>query len=455
MMTKPWSSLRVRLIAAAAIGLVIILALVGLVLVKVYEASVRRAFDQRLDSLVHTLIATAELDADGELVVEGDLGEPLFERAYSGWYWQMSSSPSAAHPEATMRRSRSLFDFALKVPAEPGKEKGYETGPQDVRLRIVHKQITLPGGAAPFDVIVAGDYGVVDAQVRAYLLTLLLALAAITVLMYFVAQVQVRVALAPLNRVREGIAAIRDGKSDSLEGDFPVEVAPLVDELNSLLTHNKAVLERARTQVGNLAHALKTPLSVLRTEIEGRKDDLAAVAGREIETMRRQIDHYLTRARAAAAANVLGARTEVPARAAALTRTLTKLYRDRDIAFDLDCAQGLAFRGDAQDLDEMLGNLLDNAGKWARSRVLLRARAVPPSQILITIEDDGPGLDTRQLDAVLMRGERLDETVPGSGLGLSIVKDLVQLYGGELSLERSALGGLRASLRLPAANSNA
>ncbi|MFO1187684.1 MAG: sensor histidine kinase [Alphaproteobacteria bacterium] len=403
MMAKPWSSLRFRLIAAAAIGLVLGLALVGFVLVKVYEGSVRRGFDQRLESLAHTLIATAEIDADGELVVAGDLGEPLFERAYSGWYWQMSSAATAAHPAATMRRSRSLFDFALKVPAASSQDRGYESGPRDERLRMAHMQVTLPGGAAPFDVVVAGDYGVVDAQVRAYLLTLVAALSGILVLMVLVAFVQERFVLAPLNRVRLGLAAIRDGRQDQLEGEFPVEVAPLVIELNSLLTHNKAVLERARTQVGNLAHALKTPLSVLRSEIEGRTDDFAAVTGREIETMRRQVDHYLTRARAAAASNVLGARTEIPARASALARTLAKLHRDRAIAFDIDCAPGLVFRGDVQDLDEMLGNLLDNAGKWARSRVLLRARAAPAHTVIITVDDDGPGLDTRQLEAVLMR----------------------------------------------------
>lgn len=451
MMAQPLSSLRVRLIAAAVPGFVVSLALVGVVLVKIYEGAVRHAFDQRLESLAHTLIATAEIDADGELLIEGDLGEPLFERAYSGWYWQMSSSATAEHPAATMRRSRSLFDFALKVPAAESKEKGYETGPREERLRITHMQVTIPGGATPFDIVVAGDYGVVQAQVRAYGLTVVGALAVIAVLMTLIALLQTRFVMAPLNRIRAGLAAIRDGRKDSLEGSFPVELAPFVKELNSLLTHNKAVLERARTQVGNLAHALKTPLSVLKAELEGRNDELASVARRETETMRRQVDHYLTRARAAAAANVLGARTEIPSRAAALARTLSKLHRERDIAFELDCTPGLVFRGDVQDLDEMLGNLLDNAGKWAKGRVLLCARAAPAQQVVITVDDDGPGLDSRELEAVLTRGERLDETVPGSGLGLSIVRDLVQLYGGELALERSALGGLRVSLRLPAA----
>jgi signal transduction histidine kinase len=451
MMVNPWSSLRFRLIAAALVGLVLGLLVMAALLISVYRESVRRAFDLRLQGLAHILVASAEINPDGHLVIEGDIGEPLFERVYSGWYWQVSSAVTPEQAIAEVRRSRSLFDFALPVAQSDTGNKETTVGPLGERLRIVRLRVTLPGSATPYNVVVAGDYDVVSGQIAAYVGTLLLALAIMALIFVGVFWAQVRFALSPMLRVRHALAAVRDGQAEKLEGRFPSEVEPLVTELNSLLEHNKEVVERARTQVGNLAHALKTPLSVLRIEIEGGGDQLALVASRETQTMRRQIDHYLTRARAAAAANVLGVRTDISARAAALVRTMAKLYRDRNVDFDLDCTPGLAFRGEAQDLDEILGNLLDNGGKWAKARVLLRAQPAANRQVLITVEDDGPGLGEHERAAVVARGQRLDESVPGTGLGLSIVNDLVLLYGGKLTLESSALGGLRVSLLLPAA----
>lgn len=452
MISIPWSSLRFRLIAGALIGLGLGLGAAGWMLISVYQESVTRAFDARLEALDRILVASADVGADGSLSLPPEIGDPLFETTYSGWYWQISSAAATPKSAPVLLRSKSLFDYALEVPASPSVAKTIVAGPRGQRLRVVRLRVTLPRGPVPFDFMVAGDYGNVRAQIGSYIGTLAIALAFLASGIVFALVLQVRFALAPLRHVRSALAAVRDGTAANLEGEFPIEVEPLVIELNALLAHNKAVLERARTQVGNLAHALKTPLSVLRNEVDATGEHLPDAVRRETDTMRRQIDHYLSRARAAAAANVLRVRTPILPRAAGLVRTMGKIHRDID--FELDCPPDLAFRGEANDLDEILGNLLDNGGKWAASRVEIVVRATDNHRVRITVDDDGTGLDETEREAVSRRGQRLDETVPGSGLGLSIVRELVGLYGGELSLARSPLGGLRVVLLLPVAGGN-
>jgi signal transduction histidine kinase len=450
-MAVPWSSLRFRLIAAAAVGLALGLLVAGGLLVSVYRESVIRSFDVRLEALARILVANAEIDPDGGLILRYDLGEPLFETAYSGWYWQISSPATSQHPSAILKRSRSLFDADLPAGTGGPGGKGFTTGPRGERLRSVSMRVMLPSSPTPYNVVVAGNYDEVLAQIASYLGTLGVALGLLAIGIMVALWLQVRFALSPMRRVRVALAAVRDGSATTLTGQFPAEVEPLITELNGLLAHNSAVLERARTQVGNLAHALKTPLSILRNEVNADEAHLRDAVRRESETMRRQVDHYLARARAAAAANVLSSRTEVLPRAMALVRTMVKLHASRGIAFDLDCPPGIAFRGETEDLDEILGNLLDNGGKWAKSRVAMMVRMAPNRCVSIIIEDDGPGIDTAGRDAVRERGQRLDESVPGTGLGLSIVRDLVALYGGVFALEQASKGGLRARLTLPAA----
>jgi signal transduction histidine kinase len=260
--------------------------------------------------------------------------------------------------------------------------------------------------------------------------------------------IQVRFGLQPLRRMRQAIVAVRTGRAQRLEGEFPVEIAPLSDELNTLIEHNAAVLERARTQVSNLAHALKTPLSVLANEAAAA-GPLADTVKRQIAAMRRHVDHYLARARAAAATRVIGVRTDVVVVVEDLRRTLERIYVDRGIRVDAEVAAGLAFRGERQDLEEMLGNLMDNACKWARAGVAVAARQ-DSDRIVVTVDDDGPGLPDDRRAAVFDRGTRLDESVPGSGLGLAIVRDIAELYSGTILLGESPKGGLRATLTLPA-----
>jgi signal transduction histidine kinase len=278
-------------------------------------------------------------------------------------------------------------------------------------------------------------------------------LAAIGLILVAAGLVQVRRGLSPFQQLRSRLAGVRDGRNRRLEGSYPTEVQPLVSDLNALLDHREEIVRRALAKAGDLAHGLKTPLAVLAQEADraeaAGQHELAASIGQQVERMRRQIEYHLAHARAAASGATPGARCPVAASVEGLTRTLLRLHADRGVAIDVDVDSGHSVRGEREDLDEMLGNLLDNACKWARSRVNVRSSSTN-ADIIITVDDDGPGLDPSMRDVVLQRGVRADEAAPGSGLGLAIVRDLAELYGGSISLQGSPMGGLRARLRLPA-----
>jgi signal transduction histidine kinase len=266
----------------------------------------------------------------------------------------------------------------------------------------------------------------------------------------------VRAALAPFDDMRHRLAEVRKGTNHRLPGAYPTEVQPLVDDLNGLLAHRDRMVQRALAKAGDLAHGLKTPLAVLAREAEvaeaqGHRD-LAATMNQQIERMRRQIEYHLAHARAAAAGATVGSRCSVAASADALARTLLRLHADRGLTIDVQVPADQSVRGQREDFEEMLGNLLDNACHWARTHVVV-ASAVHDSRVVVTVDDDGPGIEPSMREAVLQRGVRADEAAPGSGLGLAIVRDLVQLYGGSISLDRAPEGGLRARLELPAADS--
>ena len=268
---------------------------------------------------------------------------------------------------------------------------------------------------------------------------------------------QVRFGLAPLKRITDSLAAIRSGTAERLSGKFPEEIAPLARETNALIDANKEIVERARTHVGNLAHALKTPLSVMVNEAAARRaDPFAEKVLEQADIMRDQVARHLERARLAARHTVVGSLTEVAPVAEALARTMEKIHRDRGINVEVHADAEARFRGERPDLEEMVGNLVDNACKWASSHVTVDVTreaadaAQAPSRLRIIVEDDGRGLSAAEREQVAKRGRRLDETKPGSGLGLSIVVELATLYGGELKLGTAPLGGLRAELILPA-----
>jgi signal transduction histidine kinase len=364
-----------------------------------------------------------------------------------------------------VRSSRSLWDGGLPHLQElglpeglGGSREGYVQGPEDQQLRLIERPIDL-GEDGRFLVAVAGDAAEIEDEIRSFDQALVATFGVLAAVLLLTTMFQVRFGLAPLDRISKSLAAIRSGAAERLQGTFPDEIAPLARETNALIDANREIVERARTHVGNLAHALKTPLSVMLNEAATRPDDAFAAKVREqAGIMRDQVARHLERARLAAGLTAVGTVTEVKPVVVALARTMEKIYPDRGIVIDVEVPDGTRFRGERQDLEEMVGNLVDNACKWARSRVTVEVSGEQPGgetdrQVCLIVDDDGPGLSPAEREEVqaARRGRRLDETKPGSGLGLSIVVELAALYGGALSLGTAPIGGLRAELVLPAA----
>lgn len=455
------NSLALRLFLSATAWTVVILIITGIALSSLYRGAVERAFDRRLDVYLRTLVADVASPDEANDKFPQSLGEPLFDLPLSGWYWQVTRLDS---PKPEIRASRSLWDSPLpRLPEERNPatttalRMGYAQGPEEQKLRLAERTIDL-GDDGRYLVSVAGDAAEIDEEVRDFDRALLGTFTALGCVLLLITMFQVRYGLAPLKRISQSLAAIRSGTAERLEGRFPVEIAPLARETNALIDANREIVERARTHVGNLAHALKTPLSVMINEAAAHGDDPLAVKVREqIEIMRDQVARHLERARLAARLTVVGSLTEVVPVVTALARTMEKLHRARGIAIDLDLPAGIRFRGEQQDLEEMIGNLVDNACKWAQSRVAIEVVSDPPADALeahtvrIIVDDDGRGLSPSEREQIALRGRRLDETKPGSGLGLSIVVELANLYGGGLHLGNAPIGGLRAELVLPAA----
>lgn len=443
-------SLAFRLVASAALWCAVLLSAGGFGLSALFGRIVERNFDQHLNVLLEGLVAGSEIDEDGSFVLRPQLGEPRFAQPLSGWYWEVLPAESA--PGFEPLRSPSLFDETLQVRPLEGRG-GWQadvTGPAGGQLRLLARTILLPGADTPFTYVLAGDRAEITADQQRFNRLLTLSLGVLFAGLLIAIFLQVRFGLEPLRRLGRALAAIRAGRTRRLEGGFPPEIGPLAAELNALLDYNEALVERARTHVGNLAHGLKTPLTVLTNEADRHDGPLAELTRRQVRLMRDQVDHHLSRARAAATASPLGARTEVGPVVGDLARTLGKIHSARGLRIQSEVDEGLAFRGARQDLEEMLGNLLDNACKWARGVVEVRGRR-DGERLVVEVVDDGPGLPPEERLNVLERGRRLDERVPGSGLGLAIVADLVELYGGRIELGEAAGGGLSARLELPAA----
>jgi signal transduction histidine kinase len=450
------NSLSARLIAAAAIWTMMGLAVGGVVLSAAFRNAAQDNFDNALSADMDGLIAAAEPDSEGGVVLQQRFLNHRFDRVYSGLYYQIVPLQKGG-PGTQI--SHSLFDKTIAL--QDGRRKGaalwgYGAGPSGQHLRVLAHRIEFPvaatadpGDTRAYRFYVAGDLAEVDAQAAEFDGTLIWSFLILGLGLVAAIFLQVRIGLQPLRKLRLSLARIRAGKARRLEGEFPAEIAPLAAELNSLIAHDEEVVGRARTHVSNLAHSLKTPLSVLSGEAQAQAGPLADTVRRQVAAMRRQVDHYLARARAAGALDVLGQRTPVHKVLGDLARVLMRIHAARAVQVAFECPPDLYFRGDRQDLEEMAGNLMDNACKWAAGRVTVKARRAG-ADLVLTGEDDGPGLSPEERAQVGMRGERLDESVPGSGLGLAIVGDIAKLYAGSLELQDSPLGGLQARLTLPA-----
>jgi signal transduction histidine kinase len=452
------NSLALRLFVSATAWAVVILLITGVVLSSLYRQAVERAFDRRLGVYLRTLVADVASPDEASDKFPQSLGEPLFELPLSGWYWQVTRLDPG---KTEVRSSRSLWDGGLPhlqdmgiAAGANGSREGYVTGPEDQRLRLVERNIDL-GDEGHYLVAVAGDAAEIADETRSFDQALIITFSILLVVLLLTTMFQVRFGLAPLKRITDSLAAIRSGTAERLAGKFPEEIAPLARETNALIEANREIVERARTHVGNLAHALKTPLSVIVNEAAARgADPFADKVLEQADIMRDQVARHLERARLAARVTGVGAITDVAPAVTALARTMEKIHRDRGVAIEVHADETARFRGERPDLEEMIGNLVDNACKWATSRVVIevtRARRDPAREVVrIVVDDDGRGLSPSEREQVAQRGRRLDETKPGSGLGLSIVVELASLYGGGLTFGAAPMGGLRAELELPA-----
>lgn len=457
-MTPRRHSLVLRLIATGAIWAAALLVAGGIALTSLYERSVLGALENRLQSTVNALVAAAETSDAGDVSLAREPTDPEYNLVFSGRYWQIADWRTEDRLRV-IARSRSLWDERLRPPdrlmeaaaAQPGTAVTMKiVGPDEEPLRVIAQAVILSGRPDMVVVLAAEDQRPADREVRRFGLIALGLIAFFAVALVAGLVLQVRFGLAPLFRMRQSVAAVREGQSERVEGQFPSELQPLGDELNSLIDHSREVVERSRTHVGNLAHALKTPIAVLLNESRSEKGNFAELVERQADTMSRQVDHHLRRARAAAHAKAVGAKTDVCSALDDLTRTLQRIYGRQGITLSFACDGDVMFRGERQDLEEMAGNLLDNACKWSGGEVKASARLVGEGKLEVVVEDDGPGMDAERREQALQRGVRLDEDTPGSGLGLSIVADLAAVYGGKLSLGESELGGLLARLELPA-----
>ncbi len=452
------SSLSSRLILSSLVVSVVLLVATGLLLASLFTAALERNFDQRLRSVLDGLLANIEVTAEGSPRLSSAIVDPRFGLPLSGWYWQVV--PVDAAQGTADLASNSLLEQRLTVPPEfagkVGVQAFYLTDTLGVTLRAIAQVFTLPGSTRQYSVLVAGNYDELSAEVQSFNRALISSLVLLALGLALAVFVQVRFGLRPLRAMQANLLAIRQGEVTELKGEYPAELRPVADELNLLIQSNAEIVERARTQVGNLAHALKTPLSVLTNEAAGQETPLAAKVTEQTGLMRDQVSLYLDRARRAARAQGLGAVTEVKPVLEALARTLERINRDKAVTVTVDCAEALKFRGERQDLEEMVGNLMDNACKWAAARVTVSARPAPSaagrSLLVIAVEDDGPGLPPELRSQALKRGQRLDETKPGSGLGLAIVRETAAMYNGDVQLDEASLGGLRASLTLGSAS---
>ena len=449
-----------RLVLLATAWNLVVLVVAGVFLTAQFRDAAIRRFDQSLAVLTDDLYA-------GSTVEEGVLKAPVLTdiratRAYSGRYWTIFDQPAGAGGLNVVERSRSLFDSELMIPVEqserltaaPGKTLYFDLkGPQNRPLRAAAILARLPGYPRPVVFIAAEDRSPIDADAARFARITALALVILGGGLIAAVVVQVRVGLLPMFRLRREVASVRRGKAEKLEGVYPEELAPLAVELNALLSHNQDVVERQRTHVGNLAHALKTPLSVMLTEASQQPGSLADVVARQAATMREQVDHHLRRARAAARSQTSGERTAVEPIMDELAVTLERIFQDksegRGVEIDWRCPDDLAFQGERQDFMELAGNVMENAGKWCKGKVKAVAVASSPEQMTLTVDDDGPGLPPDRWSDALQRGQRMAEHTPGSGLGLSIVDELARAYGGSVTLGASPLGGLRVTLVLP------
>ncbi|SNT29227.1 Signal transduction histidine kinase [Sphingopyxis indica] len=438
-------SLARRMIAIAAIWISLLLIGGGFALDRVLTGAITRNFDAGLEYVLIAMIRSSEIGPDGEVRLIQPLGDQRFLEPYSGLYWQISGEGQEPYP------SRSLWERRLDTSDEHNDDDMhvYDSNQfPDEELRVLERDVVLPGSKTRWRFQIAASRQSLDEQVRAVRATLIPSLGMLGLGLIVLAALQTFYGLWPLRHIRRAIAAMRGGQNRRVEAPLPLEVQPMVDELNALLAHNEKQAEEARLHAGNLAHALKTPLTVLVNSATGNDSPLAETVRREAATMQRQVEHHLARARAVGRRGAAQARANVRDSVDSVSRAVAALYPD--VRLDAAGDRDLVVCVERQDLDELIGNLLENAAKYGGGSVFVTiGRDGAMAEILV--EDDGPGISPADRTRIFDRGVRLDSGKPGTGLGLAIVRDVAEIYGGSIALEESEdLGGLLVRLRLPA-----
>ena len=443
-------SLTRRMIGVAALWIAALLLIGGFALDRILTRSIVDSFDNQLVFVLNSMIGSSEIGPDGEVRFSRPPADQRFVEPYSGLYFQISGAGAETFP------SRSLWDRRLRVRADHNDIKPhlydsneFSTAGHSEPLRIAERDITLPGSKVQWRYQVAQSRETVDDQISRLRRTLIWSFTALGAGLLILAALQTVYGLWPLRRVRREVASIRSGEKKRIGQDFPTEIRPLTEEINQLLAHSEEQAEEARRHAGNLAHALKTPLTVITNAATAHAPDLVDTVCREALVMRRQVDHHLARARALGRRATPHARATVWESLEPVQRAVDRLHEG--VTIDIAGDHHAQVRVERQDLDEMLGNLVDNAAKYGGGRVFV---TVEPkgATVDILIEDDGPGIPQARRGDLFTRGARLDTTgKPGTGLGLAIVRDVAEIYGGRVTLEQSEdLGGLLARLSLPA-----
>jgi len=452
-MTLMPKSLAARVITFSTIWAILALLLIATVVSTLFREASERGFDSLLSANMFNLVASVGVSEDGQLTGSPELGDERYLTPDSGWYW--SVEPVSPGLQGSMRSTSMLTAISApsvaEVPFGSGFQRRYTaTGPGGQALAVLETEVILGASDRIARYRVFGNLDDLNAEISAFNRQLYGYLVLFGIGMIAINAIAILLGLRPLGQVREALSSVRQGTATRLDGRFPAEIEPLANETNALIENNRRILERSRTQVGNLAHSLKTPLAVLINEgraIGGAKGTLIA---EQTGAMKQQIDHYLQRARIAAQRESVVFRAPVGPVLERMTRVMAKLNPTIDVALEAPAVE-IVFAGEREDLEEIAGNLLENAMKWGKRQVLVTLSPDAPDaadSFRMTIEDDGPGIPEDQARDALKRGRRLDESKPGTGLGLAIVSDLVAEYGGALRLERSELGGLRAVVQL-------
>ncbi|RWC51054.1 ATP-binding protein [Mesorhizobium sp.] len=448
-------SLTFRVIAFSTVWAIVTLVVIFTLITTLYRQASERGFDSLLSAHLFNLIGSIGISDSGALTGAPDLGDLRFSEPNSGWYWSVEPASEGVHGDlhsssmTTTIPSPSVAD----VPFNASFQRSYPAeGIDGEQLEVFESEFVLDAKNRAARFRVMGNQSELEQEIATFQRRLLTYLSLFGVGMIAINAIAILLGLQPLRRVRNALAMVREGTAQRLDGRFPAEIEPLANETNALIENNRRIVERSRTQVGNLAHSLKTPLAVLLNEgraLGGAKGQLIA---EQAASMQKQVEHYLQRARVAAQRDSVVYRTPVAPLVQRMVRVLQKLNPQTNLSLSLPATE-IVFAGEREDLEELLGNLLENAMKWAKSSVLvsvvpLTGKDDPAGLFEIGIEDDGPGIPEDKAREALKRGRRLDETKPGTGLGLAIVADLVNEYGGVLALERSGMGGLKAVVRL-------